>query len=498
MASKEEILGILAGESGAMSKVVLGKRLGLPTSSFQNQLDRMEKQGLIEKNEQNEYTITDAGHQFALAEPPPPPGETPPGEATEESLKTTEYQQFIEIGRQTGVVPLALIGQTANHVWRGGDFRDLTWVWKGLVEMGIRSDLAQRWFHSWRSFLHQSIPPHLASVTTSQIAEGATPAKEAVEVGKGKRDYIFDVNGLPLYVGEGVGDLDHDEAVRLSALRQAALARGGIQTAPGGQPATPGTMADEVVKIFNAFKETMGPQTKGKSYIVKPGEEGYVVEEVEEGKPTVVTPPGQGGGTPSPSFLVDAEGNVTEVAPGRPVVIKQATPSGSIQPSKTFIVRQTPEGIVAEEHDLGKPIIINVPSSLGPNMPPILPFPVMGSDNKPLLDQDGHPVYANLEPMLKWQGFQDDRRRADERHSTLMGLVQTVRENFGDGIAALKAAAEEAKAGSKTSAPPPQEQPVYECSSCHIKFNIPAEEGWERVACPGCGTEWTREQVMST
>ncbi|GAI69326.1 unnamed protein product, partial [marine sediment metagenome] len=45
MAAKEEILGILAGESGPMNRTVLGKRLGLPTSSFQNQLDRMEKQG---------------------------------------------------------------------------------------------------------------------------------------------------------------------------------------------------------------------------------------------------------------------------------------------------------------------------------------------------------------------------------------------------------------------------------------------------------------------
>jgi len=109
---------------------------------------------------------------------------------------------------------------------REGDFRDLVWVWKGLTEMGIRHDLAQRWWHSWRSYLHQAIPTELAaSVGVQPPTEKTAEAK--AEIGKGKRDYILDANGLPLYVGEGVGDLDHDEAIRLSALRQAVLARGG-------------------------------------------------------------------------------------------------------------------------------------------------------------------------------------------------------------------------------------------------------------------------------
>ncbi|GAI61380.1 unnamed protein product [marine sediment metagenome] len=92
--------------------------------------------------------------------------------------------------------------------------------------MGIRHDLAQRWWHSWRSYLHQAIPTELAaSVGVQPPTEKTAEAK--AEIGKGKRDYILDANGLPLYVGEGVGDLDHDEAIRLSALRQAVLARGG-------------------------------------------------------------------------------------------------------------------------------------------------------------------------------------------------------------------------------------------------------------------------------
>ncbi|MBA7576942.1 hypothetical protein ES708_18788 [subsurface metagenome] len=448
----------------------------------------------MEKNEQHEYTITEAGRQFALAAPPG--GETPPGEETEESLKTTEYQQFIEMGKTTGVVPLALLEQTANHIWRGGDFRDLVWVWKGLTEMGIRHDLAQRWWHSWRSYLHQAIPTELAaSVGVQPPTEKAAEAK--AEIGKGKRDYILDANGLPLYVGEGVGDLDHDEAIRLSALRQAVLARGGT-AAPGGQQATVGTMADEMTKVFNAVREFLGPQSKGKSYIVKPGEEGYMVEEVEEGKPTVVTAPGQGSGTPSPSYLVDAEGNVTEAPAGRPIVIKQSAPATSPQPGKTLLVRQTPEGVVTEEYEPGRPIIINAaPPSPGSNMPGMVPFPVFGEDGKPVYDSDGKPVYANIEPMMKWMGFQGEQKRADERHSMLMGLGQTVRENVGDGIAAIKAAAEEAKKGAGGKTPPGSEQPaVYECSDCHTKFSIP-NVPYETVTCPNpqCGRVYSKAEI---
>ena len=493
MASKEEILGILAGESGPTNRTVLGKRLGLPTSSFQNQLDRMEKQGLLEKNEQNDYTITEAGRQFALAEPPPE--ETPPGEETEESLKTTEYQQFIEIGKATGVVPLPLISQTTNHIWRGGDFRDLTWVWKGLTEMGIRPDLAQRWFHSWRSFLHQAIPPELATSVGAPQTSAEKGAPKAEAVGKGRRDYILGPNDLPLCVGEGAGDLDYDDAVRLSAIRAAALARSGTQ---GGQPATPGTMGDEMVKVFNAVKEFIGPQSKGKSYIVKPGEEGYVVEEAEEGKPTLISTPGRGNTNPSPSFLVDAEGNVQELAPGKPVVvIKQSAPTTTPLSGKTYLVRQTPEGMVTEEYEAGKPIIINTPSpSLGAGLPPMLPFPALDSDGQPIYDKDGKPVYANIEPMMKYMGFRNEQRRADERNQALVATAKTFREHLGDLIAGMKLAVEEKRGGAKA---PATEQPQkYECTDCHTQFSLPP--GWmgQPVKCPACGREYSKEELLGT
>ena len=64
----------------------------------------------------------------------------------------------------------------------------------------------------------------LAHVTEEVFNRSVFNPKNAVATttgttGKGKRDYMLDARGLPIYVGEGVGDLDHDEAVRLSVRR---------------------------------------------------------------------------------------------------------------------------------------------------------------------------------------------------------------------------------------------------------------------------------------
>jgi len=324
-----------------------------------------------------------------------------------------------------------------------------------------------------------------------------TPAGKVAEgVGKGKRDYIIGSNELPLFVGEGVGDLDYDDAVRLSAIRAAGLARGGGQAGPPGQPATPGSMADELIKIVTAFKDTLGPQAKGKSYIVKPAEDGYMVEEVEEGKPTIITAPGQGPktSTPSPSWMVDTDsGEVTDLTPGKPVVIKQRDEAA---PPKTYLIRQTAEGIITEEYEPGKPIIIQAPPPPGTSqMAPMLPFPAIGGDGLPVKDKDGNPIYVDIEPQLKWLAFQSEQRRADERHNALVGLVAAVKDNIGDGIAAIKSAAEEAKAGSKSRkmVQPPQ---VYKCGDCQTEFSIPPEADPNLpVKCPNCQRQYSREEL---
>jgi len=497
MASKEQILRALVGESGPMNLSVMGKKLGLPTSNFKSQLNGCERSGLVEKNEQNEYTLTEAGHQLLLAAPPeetPPGGDEEAKESTEESLKTTEYQQFITFGKQTGVVPYALIEQTATHIFSGGDFKDLNWVWQGISEMGIRPDLARRWFHSWRSALHQPIPRGLAD--EARVVK--TEEEVAIKGGKGKRDYILSANDTPIQVGEDVGDLDYEDAVRLSSVRAAAQARGGIQAGPGGQPSTPGTMADEITKVFNAFTAMMGPQTKGKSYVVKPGEDGlYEIEEVNEGKPTIINAPGKGNTNPPSSWLVTPEGDVQEVTSGKPVVIKQAAAPQS-QPAKTYLLRQTADGYATEEVEPGKPIIINSPPPASAGMS-MIPFPVIGSDGQPVTDSEGKPVYANIEPMIKWLGFQADQRRADERHQMAMSLGQVVRENVADGVAALRQAAADAKGDTSktTTSKATAAMPTFRCGECQAEFQAPP--GWtdQSIKCPGCGREYTKEELLA-
>ena len=281
----------------------------------------------------------------------------------------------------------------------------------------------------------------------------------------------------------------------MSALRQAALARGGVQAGQQGQPV--GTQADEMVKVFNAVKEFLGPQSKGKSYLVKPGEEGYVVEEVEEGKPTLIPTP-QGNINPSKSYLVDSEGNVNEAPAGKPIVIKQAAPGGSPQPGKTLVVRQTPEGVVTEEFQPGSPIIINAAPSPGPNIPPML-MPAFGQDGKPMTDDEGKPIYGPAEQMMKWYEFWGNQRRSDERHQSAMGLFQTIRENIPDGIQAVLATVAELKGGTGAKTPTPQEQPQeFSCGDCQTHFKPPP--GWtgHPIKCPACGRENSKEELLGT
>ncbi|GAH63488.1 unnamed protein product, partial [marine sediment metagenome] len=259
--------------------------------------------------------------------------------------------------------------------------------------------------------LKKGVPAELETVLAGEKKEVAAGVGAGQKAEEG-RSYVLDEIDKPIYVGEGLGDLTYKDAVDLAKVRSGRMAR----PVSGAQSAGP-TSAEEIIKIVNAVREWSGGQEGQKSYVVTPGEKGAVVQEVEPGKPLVV---------PSPTashpvtYVVDG-GEVRELKPGEPLVIKKEVAAPPVQ--KTFVVRQTSEGMVAEEHDLSKPIIINPSSS--PTLPGF-PFPVMDSDGKPVLGSDGQPVYANIEPMLKYMGFQGEQRRADERHVALMGLAQTV------------------------------------------------------------------------
>jgi len=90
-----------------------------------------------------------------------------------------------------------------------------------------------------------------------------------------------------------------------------------------------------------------------------------------------------------------------------------------------------------------------------------------------------------------------------ERNKHLGGLASVVKENLGDGIQALKAAAQEIQKTGTAAAPKPeasQGPQAYECGACKTRFTIPTTEGWEQVKCPNpnCGRTWSRQEVLGS
>lgn len=474
MANLTEVLEVLSTRGESIKTDDLAKELRASVEGTRKQLTRLKQREFVEGDSKEGWYITDTGK-----------AELEKGRVHPTMLDegVTPRDKFEAIGRRIGISP-DRITLASDIVW-SQNYEDIKWVWEALLQADVRVDLARPWVNSWRAHLQKGIPPELERELVGVSKEEKEGKAEVAGVRKPVegRSYILQ-DDMPVYVGKDLGDLFYQDAVDLARIRAAR----GVREAPGTQPQPMGP--DDIIKLVNAVREWTGQggQKEQKSYIVREGEEGAIVQEVESGKPVVLSSPKA---SKPVTYLVNPEGVVKEMQPGEPIVIKQqAAPSSG----KTFIVRQTSEGIVAEEHDLGKPIIINNPA-LGSGMPAMMPFPVMDGDGKPVVGQDGQPVYANLEPMLKWLSFQGEQRRSDERHTALMGLVDTVKENLPDGIQALREAAAEARGRStgKTA-----QQQVYECGECHAKFSLTREpaEG-ETVACPQCGHSWSPEEVAS-
>lgn len=418
MPSKTQILKVLANEATPATPLhrnKLAEKLGENTyRSFQTQLDRFEKQELIEGNTDHEYNITELGlkelsDESAVTE-----------ELDEEKLGTTEYQQFIQLGKMHGVSPPELIKVTADHVWKGGDFKDLDWIAKAFDEMGVRTDLRNRWWHSWRVKLGQPIPTRIPA----EIMEVDTKTGVKKE-SKGKRNYILDGEDKPVYVGEGYGDLDYEDALELSKMR---TSRGGRVTTTAAQ--TPGSMADEMVKLFGAFKELMGDKAQGKSYMVRQGEGGLQVEEVEPGRPMVISQP-QGDHQTKQTFFVGPEGEVQEVQPGQPIIIKQPAPPAATGGGIQYLVDKA-TGQVTQVQP-GQPIVIQAQA-------PQQQYPYTPIEMK---DKDGNPMVLDLSTFIRLEEHKDKQRREQESHETKQEIVKSFKDLIGKATSAMGHMAED-------------------------------------------------------
>lgn len=410
MATKTQILTVLANEADFLSRNKLAEKLGENTyRNFQTQLDRFERQGLLEGNEEHEYKITDVGRKELSIE------SEVTEETSEEQLGTTEYQRFMELGRITGVSPPHYIKQIADHVWNGGDYDDLDWVALAMQQMWLRQDLRNRWWHSWRSSLKKPIPDKMPTPITEGEAKG--DAKTAGK-GKGTRGYILDAEDKPVYVGEGYGDLDYEDALELSKIR------GGRGSKATAAPQSPGSMADDMVKLFGAFKEFMGEKAQGKSWIVQPGEEGLQVEEVDPNRPMILNyPPGDNKG--KATFFVNSDGEVQEVQPGQPVIIKQPAnlPLSNVSPQ--YLIDRS-SGEITEVKP-GQPIVIHTAQ-------PQQQYPYAPIQIK---DKEGNPMVLDLSTFIRLEEHRDKQRRDDESHETKMGIAKSFKDLISKATSAL-------------------------------------------------------------
>ena len=355
-------------------------------------------------------TETPAPPAAAVAEPLP----------SEDKAGATEYPQFTSICEIVGLDP-KVAALVTRHVWLGGKWDDLDWVWKALLQMQVRPDLGQRIWHAWRSQLQQSVPPNLQellgsgkSVTAKTAGAGGAEAEEVVtgRPAKGFMSHIIRDN-TPVYVGEGLGDMDYKDATRLCEVRAAAAAR----SAPAASTAqTPGSMAEDLVKVVNAVRGLGGEGEVGKSYLIEQTQEGAQVSEITPGAPVVVeklAPPQPEAGK---SWLINQAGEVQALEPGKPMVIMQAAPpAAAVEKSKSYVWdRSTGE---VKEVAAGEPIILG---GLGPqpSTSPTIQFQ----------DPSGNPFTLDLSTYFKLEEHKAKVKREEESHEVKMEIASGVKD----------------------------------------------------------------------
>jgi len=437
MANILDLLEALNTKEAAVSTADLAKDLKASKEGTLKQLTREKDKGNIEGNSQEGWWITEKGRKAFEK------GEIHPSMIDE---GVTPRQQFEAIGRRIGIKEDRIVLAT-DMVW-SGDYEDVKWVFNALGREGadLADDLRRVWANSWRAKLHKAIPPELEAELTGVSKAVAEAEKGAPPSKPGSREYII-VEDEPVRVGENLGDYSLQDAKDILGIRALRSRFSGGGQSGGASP--PGA-AEKVSDVLTALSP----------YLNK----GSDVDQLKE-------------------IIAD------KLALQRQEILSHMPQPGQGGQPKSFI-EQITEAVTAlgSLKEAGPMIraIFGIPESSSGN--PSTGTPVQ------LTGPDGQPMTMDLGQIIDWKKFQGDERRADERHQALVGLSQTVRENLGDGISALKAAAEEAKkgAGAKT---PTASQQLYECADCHTRFAVP-DGPFEKVACPSCHREYTKEELL--
>jgi len=408
MASKEQILGELAKASGDLSRQQIEEKVGESYRRFQTQLDRWEKQELIQDVGDHHYVITDKGR-----------GELESGEVitvddgdvsggarsiaeeiSDGSHTITDKEKFIQLGIDAGMTNKSLLRGTTTLIWNRGDPRELDSVWQGFNEANIDKDIAKRWFNFWAAHIKKEVPLNIAKEVSGS---GGTKEKS----GKDKLLLTHDMDsyGNPIYVGEGQGALTHEEAFELAKIRSAAKGRVEGQAkseSPGDslavkavekvigdmnrEPAPPGDETEKMISQFRALKELLG---EGKPESGNDIEKTIAImktmrELFPENKPQIPAV------SPSRQMLYDKRtGEVTEVAPGQPVIIMR---------ENTSVSQSTPIQVK---------------------------------------DKDGNPMVLDLSTYIKLEEHKEKQRRDEDSHQVKMDIAKTFKEALNKAGKAL-------------------------------------------------------------
>lgn len=216
---------------------------------------------LLERTQPGRYKITNKGRariglppENAIAGPQKPeidPTEpmreaAAPETSTAAPALPSEYDKFIEIGRNLGLKD-SFNKMIADTVF-AGDSHDLKWVWQQLNSMYLRPDVTKRWFNVWTTVINQQPPPEIAKQT---IPSNTAAGQNAIETAPPQKWTIVGSDILP----------DPEGEYTWAQARQMLMAK-------SIAAANPGLGADKVSDIINAITPLLsnnGPSSEQQS-----------------------------------------------------------------------------------------------------------------------------------------------------------------------------------------------------------------------------------------
>jgi hypothetical protein len=506
MADKFDIVSTINSAGAPITMTEIGAALQVTAQTLGAQMARLKKDKFLNEIEKDRYVLSEKGIAWMEGEkvkarrtlgvlpkavgggtesPPPPAGpEDPedPGDSerqhpvvgtpetktsdpsdenimSEASAGLTDYNLFFKTGIRLGAEK-ELSAVITEHVWRGGSYEDIDWVWKALSSMQVRRDIAKRWWESWRSHLMQSANPELAAKVAAQSKPpedspnlgGAVDDQPAVKAFLEKRKawtHIL-IDDVPTFVGEGKGDMTYEDAKSLAEVRATAKARG--VPAAGAAVTSPDDVLERQIKLLTALASIIKGDGSGtpKSYLVTPSDEGGPAEirEIEPGQP-IVAPAPRNQPAPTKTWVVNEEdGTTQEIDPGKPFVIirkeKAVVPAdGGGKPGSFFFLNPATQSI--ESWDPSK----------GPFM---MPRPAPAASSEPVVNMgigpDGKQVMFNLSTYFALEEHKEKLAQKRESFEMKQGLVKDARALMSRGIKAFSRMSGEEEEGFGELPPP--------------------------------------------